>query len=149
MLTCLLLSVAQSCKKDGNCPEVTITAPASEVATLKAYLDAANITATEDSRGFFYTISSQGSGSHPDACDGVTVDYTGELTTGVPFDEGQNVSFYLSQLITGWQLGIPLIAPGGRITLYLPPSLAYGTTGSGSIPPNANLVFVIDLLDVY
>ncbi|MBK6481776.1 MAG: FKBP-type peptidyl-prolyl cis-trans isomerase [Chitinophagaceae bacterium] len=150
ILAFLIVMVSISCNKnDGNCPDVTDTAPASEVATLKAYLDAANITATEDPRGFFYTIISAGSGDQPSACDGVTVDYTGELTNGVEFDNGTDVSFNLSQLITGWQAGIPLIAPGGQIILYLPPSLAYGSSGSGTIPPNANLIFTIKLIDVY
>ena len=64
------------------------------------------------------------------------------------FDSGNNVQFNLSGLIIGWQEGIPLIAPGGSITLYLPPSLAYGSTAVGSIPANSILVFTIDLLAV-
>ncbi|HUM46903.1 MAG TPA: FKBP-type peptidyl-prolyl cis-trans isomerase [Chitinophagales bacterium] len=138
-----------SCDKNGNCPEVTSSAPASEVVSLKSYLDANSITATEDPRGFFYTIAAAGSGDKPTACSGVTVNYTGKLTNGVTFDDGTGVSFYLSQLITGWQEGIPLIAPGGSITLYLPPSLAYGSAGSSSIPPNSNLIFIIDLEAIY
>lgn len=135
-------------KKEGDCPEVTITAPSAEVATLKSYLDAAGITATQDDRGFFYTIANAGSGSHPTACSHVTVNYTGKLTTGITFDDGDNVSFSLSQLITGWQEGIPLIAEGGSITLYLPPSLAYGSSANGSIPANSNLIFIIELKSV-
>lgn len=145
----LPVMIVTACKKD-DCPEVTTTAPASEVANLKNYLDANSIIATQDTRGFFYTIADAGSGDKPTSCSGVTVNYTGKLTNGTTFDDGTNVSFYLSQLIIGWQEGIPLIAPGGTITLYLPPSLAYGSSGSGSsIPPNANLIFVIDLKSVY
>lgn len=149
----LLLPAAMlmvSCgKNNGDCPEVTVTAPASEVATLKSYLDAAGITATEDARGFFYIITDAGTGDQPSSCSGVTVDYTGKFTTGTTFDTGNNVSFKLSSLITGWKEGIPLIKAGGSITLYLPPSLAYGSSGSGSIPPNAYLIFTISLKALY
>ncbi len=140
-----------SCNKkdDTKCPEVTTTAPASEVATLKVYLQANNITAVEDPRGFFYTIDAPGSGTKPTACSGVTVNYVGKLTNGTTFDSGNNVSFSLGGLITGWQEGIPLIAPGGSITLYLPPSLAYGSRASGPIPANSNLIFKIDLKSTY
>lgn len=138
-------------KNNNNCPEVTTAAPASEVATLKAYLQANNITAVEDPRGFFYTIDAPGTGSKPTACSGVTVNYVGKLTNGTIFDSGNNISFSLGGVITGWQEGIPLIAPGGSITLYLPPSLAYGSRGTpdGTIPPNSNLIFKIDLKSVY
>jgi len=79
----------------------------------------------------------------------VVVNYVGKLTNGTIFDSGNNVSFSLGGLITGWQEGIPLIAPGGSITLYLPPSLAYGSRATGSIPANSNLIFKIDLKSVY
>ncbi len=127
---------------------VTTTAPAAEVTALKQYLDANGITATADSRGFYYTIQSAGSGAKPTVCDNVTVNYSGKLTNGNTFDSGTGVSFFLNQLIVGWQEGIPLIAPGGRITLYLPPSLAYGSRAAGSIPANSNLIFQIDLVRI-
>ncbi|MBK9733324.1 MAG: FKBP-type peptidyl-prolyl cis-trans isomerase [Chitinophagaceae bacterium] len=147
IICCLIaLTSMLSCgKNDGNCPDVTTTAPAAEVVTLKSYLDAAGITATEDPRGFFYTIVEPGASDKPSSCSGVTVNYTGTFTNGVTFDEGTNATFNLSQLIIGWQEGIPLIGNGGSITLYLPPSLAYGSAGSGSIPPNSNLIFSIIL----
>jgi FKBP-type peptidyl-prolyl cis-trans isomerase FkpA len=146
-----IVSIATSCRKeeDKRCPDVTVTAPASEVANLKAYLQTNNITAVEDPRGFFYTIDAAGSGTKPTACSGVIVNYVGRLTNGTTFDSGTNVSFNLGGLITGWQEGIPLIGTGGSITLYLPPSLAYGSRSAGSIPPNSNLIFKIDLKAVY
>ncbi|QJW90804.1 FKBP-type peptidylprolyl isomerase [Spirosoma taeanense] len=127
---------------------VSVEAPQSEVTSLKQYLDAQKIKATADKRGFFYTIQSAGSGAKPTACSTVTVNYTGKLTNGTTFDSGNDVTFGLDQLILGWQEGIPLIAPGGRITLYLPPSLAYGAQDQGDIPANSILVFTIDLLAV-
>ena len=136
-----------SCKKDSNkdCSPVTITAPASEVDSLRNYISSNSITATEDPRGFFYSVTTQGSGDKPTVCNTVTVNYTGKFTDGTPFQTASDVSFSLSDLITGWKEGIPLIGSGGSITLYLPPTLAYGSAGSGSIPPNSFLIFDIYL----
>ncbi|HNP21139.1 MAG TPA: FKBP-type peptidyl-prolyl cis-trans isomerase [Panacibacter sp.] len=147
----LILSVAfASCTKSSgtNCGTVQVAAPASELEALRTYISTNSITATEDPRGFFYSISTPGSGNKPTVCNAVTVNYSGKLTNGTVFDSGNNVQFNLSGLIIGWQEGIPLIAPGGSITLYLPPSLAYGSTAVGSIPANSILVFTIDLLAV-
>jgi FKBP-type peptidyl-prolyl cis-trans isomerase FkpA len=104
--------------------------------------------ATADERGFYYTIHSAGSGTKPTICSNVTVNYTGKLTTGSTFDSANGISFDLNRLIVGWQAGIPLIAPGGSITLYLPPSLAYGSQAQTGIPANSILVFRIDLVKV-
>lgn len=136
-----------SCKQDDqnqpqtpcNSAPVSTKAPQAEVTALKQYLDASGITATADDRGFYYTIQSPGSGTKPTICSNVTVNYSGKLTSGSTFDSGNGVSFDLRGLIIGWQEGIPLIAPGGSITLYLPPSLAYGSQAAGSIPANSIL----------
>ena len=131
-----------------NPATVTTQAPAAEVTALKQYLDANKVAATADSRGFYYTIQAAGSGNKPTICSTVTVNYVGKLTNGTTFDSGNGVTFGLGQLIVGWQEGIPLVAPGGKITLYLPPSLAYGSQAAGSIPANSILVFTIDLVRV-
>jgi FKBP-type peptidyl-prolyl cis-trans isomerase FkpA len=137
-----------SCNQDDICQPVNDKAPDSEIAALQSYIESNSITAVKDSRGFYYNIVVPGSGKSPNICSTVTVNYKGKLTNGTQFDANNGVSFGLSQLIKGWKQGIPLIKPGGKIMLYLPPSLAYGSTGSGSIPPNAILVFEIDLLAV-
>jgi FKBP-type peptidyl-prolyl cis-trans isomerase FkpA len=123
-------------------------APQAEVTALKQFLDSTRLTATADERGFYYVISSPGSGAHPTLCSNVRVNYSGQLTNGTRFDQGTGVSFDLARLIVGWQQGIPLIAPGGRITLYLPPSLAYGAQAQNGIPANSILIFTIDLLGI-
>lgn len=119
-----------------------------ETEEVRAYLQKSGIPATEDSLGYFYRIASPGSGEKPTACSDVTVNYEGFLTNGSRFDGNKGMSFNLSQLIIGWQEGIPKIAPGGSITLYLPPSLAYGDEASGAIPAHSILVFKIDLVRV-
>ena len=132
----------------------TATAPAAEVTQLQAYLTTNNITATQHSSGIFYVINNPGEGVVPVACSAVMVKYVGRLTTGTVFDNSNinnpnGLTFTLGQLIAGWQIGIPLIKKGGSITLYIPPSLGYGSSGSGSaVPPNANLIFEIELVNV-
>lgn len=123
-------------------------APEAEVAVLKEFIDASGISATADDRGFYYIIHSPGSGTKPTVRSNVTVNYEGSLTNGKIFDSNKNISFGLYQLILGWQEGIPLIAPGGSITLYLPPSLAYGSRAQGGIPANSILIFKIDLIRI-
>jgi FKBP-type peptidyl-prolyl cis-trans isomerase len=145
LIVIAMITIAGCSKKDVECPPVNVTAPAAEVANLKAYLDSKNISATADPRGFFYTIKTPGSAAKPTVCQTVVVAYEGKLTDGQTFDSNNNATFPLSNLITGWQEGIPLIGAGGSIVLYLPPSLAYGSRSAGSIPANSNLIFTIDL----
>ena len=142
--------LAVGCKKEEEepCVEVTPNVPPFEITTLRSYIQNNNITATEDSRGFFYRIETQGTGARPNQCSEIVIDYVGKLTTGGTFDSRTNMSFSLRNLISGWRVGLPLINTGGRIVLYLPPSLGYGSSASGSIPPNSILIFTIDLKSV-
>lgn len=120
-----------------------------EVASVQAYLTSHSITATQDPRGFFYIIVNPGTGATPLSSSTVTVRYSGTLENGTVFDQNLNGAvFQLSQLIRGWQMGLPLIKKGGSIKLFLPPTLGYGCASVGSIPPGSNLIFSIDLVDV-
>lgn len=147
----LFISLLTGCQSndvpcDGT--PVTTKAPDTEVATLKQYITANNIQATADPRGFYYTIQSPGTDEKPTVCSNVTVKYVGKLTNGQQFDSSNGISFGLGELVVGWQEGIPLIAPGGKVTLYLPPSLAYGARELPGIPANSILVFDIDLVKI-
>jgi FKBP-type peptidyl-prolyl cis-trans isomerase FkpA len=160
MLVALSLSfVLASCSKsdDSGCnlTDPQIIAPASEVAAVQAYLTANTITATPHPSGFFYSIGVQGSGATSGLCSTVTVKYTGRLTNGTIFDSNNTgIQFQLGSLIAGWQKGIPLIQSGGKIKLFIPPSLGYGANpvrdgiGNILIPANSILVFDIELLAV-
>ena len=122
---------------------------AAEIASLQTYLTAKSITATQDSRGFFYTIVAPGTGANPSLSSYITVKYSGSLENGSVFDApAGNKIFLLSGLIPGWKLGVPLIKKGGSIKLYLPPSLGYGCSAQSTIPAGSNLIFSIDLIDV-
>ena len=146
--TLLVSSCQQADKGPCTLPAVDTKAPQSDVTALKQFIDSRKITATRDERGFYYAVQSSGSGDKPTVCSNVTVNYSGTLTNGTPFDSGSGISFDLNQLIVGWQEGIPLVAPGGSITLYLPPSLAYGPQEQNGIPANSILIFKIDLLRI-
>jgi FKBP-type peptidyl-prolyl cis-trans isomerase FkpA len=101
---------------------------------------------------FYYKINTAGSGLTPNSCSNVLVKYRGALTNDTVFTSPEELStgavFTLGQLIAGWQLGLGLLQKGGNITLYLPPSLAYGSSSTPSIPANSVLIFDISLVDV-
>ena len=82
----------------------------------------------------------------------VTVHYSGWLEEdGTLFDSsvgGDPITFGLADLIPAWQEGIPGMKVGGTRRLIVPPELGYGAAGRGAIPPNATLVFDIELLAV-
>lgn len=149
LVSILAISACNSRVDDSPvCGPTTATAPANEVADLQAWLASQNISAQADNRGFFYTIRQAGDSTRPTICSDVQVNYSGKLTSGSEFDAGSQRRFSLRGLIAGWQAGIPLIGEGGTITLYLPPSLAYGATATPKIPANSILIFDIDLLRV-
>jgi FKBP-type peptidyl-prolyl cis-trans isomerase FkpA len=143
-----------SCSKENNdmCKydACAVAAPASEVTQLEAYLASATITATKHCSGMYYTINAAGSGATPTICSTVSVKYKGQLTNGTIFDQSATpVSFNLGGLIEAWKKGIPMIKPGGKVTLYCPPSLAYGSQAVGTIPANSILVFEVELVGVF
>lgn len=106
---------------------------------------------TTDS-GLQYEILEQGSGPSPDPESTVVVHYEGRLVDGKVFDSsrkrGQPAEFQLNQVIPGWTEGLQLMKEGGKARLYIPPDLGYGPGGTGSIPPNAVLIFDVELLEV-
>lgn len=131
-------------------------APAAEIQEVRDYLAANNLTATEHCSGLFYRIESEGTGAQPNACSYVVANYKGKFTSGAVFDESSQgpVGFYLNRVVQGWTNGLPLIKTGGRIILYIPPSLGYrdqdvkNQQGQVVIPANSMLVFEVDLLSV-
>lgn len=97
----------------------------------------------------------QGTGAQATPGKNVTVHYTGWLTDGTKFDSskdrGQPFSFPLGagRVIRGWDQGVAGMKVGGKRKLTIPPALAYGDRGAGGrIPPNATLVFEVELLKV-
>lgn len=104
--------------------------------------------------GLIYVITRHGEGRQPKAGETVIVHYTGLLTSGVKFDSsldrGRPYSFVLgaSEVIPGWDEGIAKLHVGDQATLVIPSSLGYGARGRGLIPPDATLVFIVELVGI-
>ncbi len=102
--------------------------------------------------GLRYEIVKQGDGTFPKPTETVKVHYTGTLIDGTKFDSsvdrGEPAEFGLDQVIPGWTEGIQKVSKGGKIKLYVPPSLAYGDDGRPGIPPGSTLIFDVELLDI-
>lgn len=98
--------------------------------------------------GLSYTVIKPGKGDKPGDTAKVNVNYRGLLKSdGKEFDAGQGVNFKVTAVIAGFSQGLKLMQPGGKYRLCIPAALGYGETGAGeSIPPNADLVFEVDLL---
>lgn len=93
-------------------------------------------------------ITDPGNGSKPTANSSVTVNYKGYLTNGSLFDQGQNSTFNLSQVIDGWSEGLTYFNEDAQGWLLIPARLGYGNTGSSSVPPGAVTIFSIHLLKI-
>jgi len=102
--------------------------------------------------GIRYEILEPGTGNPPKATDTVKVNYKGALIDGSIFDsserQGKPMEFQLNSVIAGWTEGLQKISKGGKIRLFVPPSLGYGDDGRPGIPPGSVLVFEVELLDI-
>ena len=105
--------------------------------------------------GLTIITEKEGSGPRPQSGQTVSVHYAGYLTSGKKFDSsfdrGEPIQFPIGtgRVIKGWDEGIMLLNVGTRAKLIIPPELAYGARGAGGvIPPNATLIFDVELLEV-
>ena len=102
--------------------------------------------------GLQYKILAEGSGKTPKATDEITVNYKGSLVDGSEFDNsykrGVPASFRLDKVIRGWTEALQLMKEGSKWQLFIPPELGYGERGAGPVPPNAALIFEVELISV-
>ena len=103
--------------------------------------------------GLQYKVLAEGSGKKPVSTDKVKVHYTGKLIDGNVFDSsvqrGEPAVFGVTQVIPGWVEGLQLMNVGSKYEFVIPSNLAYGERGAGAaIPPNAVLVFEVELLAI-
>ena len=112
------------------------------------------VSAALSASGLEYRLLKNGSGPSPIASDVVRVHYRGTLPDGREFDSsiarGQPAEFPLNRVIKCWTEGVQKMKVGGKAKLVCPPAIAYGERGTpgGPIPPNATLIFEIELLDI-
>jgi FKBP-type peptidyl-prolyl cis-trans isomerase len=105
--------------------------------------------------GLTYIITKSGDGEAVKKGDNVIVNYTGLLTNGAMFDSSitRNEPFSFpvgaGMVIKGWDEGLQVLRIGDHATLIIPPEIGYGASGAGGvIPPNATLIFIIEVLGV-
>jgi FKBP-type peptidyl-prolyl cis-trans isomerase len=102
--------------------------------------------------GLQYEVLTEGSGEKPGPEAVVQVHYEGTFINGIVFDSsytrGVPTEFPLSGVIRGWTEGLQLMNVGSTYRFVIPPDLAYGPSGTGSIPPNSTLVFKVELLSI-
>lgn len=114
-------------------------------------VDEADYTETESGLQYYDIV--EGDGPAPEEGQVVIVHYTGWLEDGTQFDSsvdrGQPFTFPLGtgSVIAGWDEGVASMNIGGKRQLKIPSDLAYGDSGSGTIPPGATLIFDVELLD--
>jgi FKBP-type peptidyl-prolyl cis-trans isomerase FkpA len=153
--TALLLPLAFTACLEGS--DVTTNVPANipiEQTTFASSLNVDLATSTKTSSGLYYKDLTVGTGATATASSLVSVYYAGYLSSGQPFDSrtspSQPFSFTngANSVIEGWEEGIVGMKVGGTRQLIIPPSLAYGPQGRGAIPPNAVLVFTVQLVSV-
>lgn len=151
LLFAMALLVMSACSKDeeGEVHDAAKQAAIDE-ALILAHFEEHNISDfKKDASGLYYRIldDSQALGGTVPYYAQMKVRYKGMLMDGTVFDE-RTSSFFLSQVIKGWQIGIPKLRLKEKAMLYIPSGLAYGPGGSGSIPANSVLKFEVKVLEI-
>ena len=108
---------------------------------------------TKTASGLVYKELRAGTGGSPSATDVVKVNYRGTLTNGTEFDSSYKrnapATFPLNGVIPCWTEGVQMMKVGGKAQLTCPPAIAYGDRGAPPVvPPNATLIFEVELLKI-
>lgn len=161
MLVCVLVLVLAQFSGPQNSAFAEVTKTTPEIATLTENnnliasntMNNDNVVTTPS--GLKYIDLQEGTGASPKTGQKVTVHYTGTLEDDTKFDSSrdrnQPLSFKIGvgQVIKGWDEGVSTMKVGGRRQLIIPPELGYGARGAGGvIPPNATLIFDVELLRI-
>jgi FKBP-type peptidyl-prolyl cis-trans isomerase FkpA len=147
-----LLLILGACSKKSSSDELMMDG-ATENA-IQRYLHEHNETAIRDVSGLYYRVDAPGDSTHFVKATSIpTVIYTNYLVTGEVVGTSLGPTDFdhrmLKNHIPGWQIGLQKISQGGKIRLYIPSALAYGSVGvNGVIPPNAILISDLELVSI-
>lgn len=138
-----------------SCAALAVSLVVLPASAQNAVLDAAakEAGALVTKSGLVYRVIKEGSGANPGATDTVKVHYKGTFPDGKEFDSsysrGTPIEFPLNRVIPCWTEGVQRMKLGGKAKLTCPSQIAYGERGAGGvIPPNATLVFEVELLGI-
>ena len=150
-----LLACETGSKPEDSAAANAAVTGAPESLTYARELDVDLTAMTKQPSGLYIQDLKTGTGTEATSGKQVSVHYTGTLVDGRKFDSSRDrnepIPFKLGagQVIAGWDEGISGMKVGGRRKLVIPPELGYGSRGAGGvIPPNATLVFDVELMDV-
>ena len=160
LLACISLLIASCGKKQAEVPPVDTAAVVAHTPepppSPKENVTRGDTTITPS--GLMYIDIKEGKGEMPKQGQTVSVNYTGSLVNGTVFDSSVDPKFGhvepieipigVGSVIKGWDEGIMTMKPGGKRKLIIPSDLGYGAMGKGSIPPDAMLLFDVELLSV-
>lgn len=153
-LLLLLVGCTSSTEKEVSAP---VPLPESALAPVPApaasTLDASGVTTTASGLRYRIIASGPSNGRSPGRLDSVVVHYRGTLKDGSVFDSsydrGTPATFGVGQVIAGWTEALQLMKPGDKWMIHIPSHLGYGAQGAGAkIPPNSDLIFQVELLQV-
>ena len=144
------LALVAACTPPSSPPAARPGAAATNPPNVGALTGTARVTTPS---GIVFESLQSGSGASPKATDTVKVHYRGTFPDGREFDSsykrGEPTTFPLNRVIPCWTEAVQMMKPGGKARITCPPQLAYGERGAGGvIPPNATLVFEIELLAI-
>ena len=145
----LLLVIAVSCSEE----EATDYGPIDQK-IIEDYIAAHGIAnAQSTASGLYYVIYEPGGTNHPTEKSSVSANYKGYLTDGTIFDssypKGKPSELDLAAVVAGWREGMQLIGVGGKIQLFVPSELGYGSSAVNIIPANSVIIFDVEMVDFY
>ncbi|WP_420318733.1 FKBP-type peptidyl-prolyl cis-trans isomerase [Ekhidna sp.] len=122
---------------------------AADLQLIDSYLESNNIDAELHESEIRYVVEVEGTGESPASDANVIVKYEGRYLNDNVFDRNfLGVNFKINQLIEAWEIMIPEMKEGGKMTIFIPSKYGYGTRGNSLIPPNTVLVFDIELVSL-
>ena len=133
---------------------IVLALAASAIAYLFTHRSRTGGTEVTTASGLKYVDLAEGTGPSPQTGQTVSVNYTGTLENGrkfdSSFDHGKPLEFRIGtgSVIKGWDEGLMTMKVGGKRKLIIPAKLGYGASGTPNIPPNATLIFEVDLLGI-